>query len=115
MEIKENNNDINSEEKKLDFNNECLIDLSKKDEGSLNNEEKMITLFFNMEKGGKGMYIDTNYNNTFSNMIKDLQTRYELEEEIDENKLFFNGINIDPSKSPKDYNIRNESHLLIKN
>ena len=115
VEIKENSNDINSEEKKLDFNNECLIDLSKKDEGSLNNEEKMITLFFNMEKGGKGMYIDTNYNNTFSNMIKDLQTRYELEEEIDENKLFFNGINIDPSKSPKDYNIPNESHLLIKN
>ena len=115
VEIKENNNDINSEEKKLDFNNECLIDLSKKDEGSVNNEEKMITLFFNMEKGGKGMYIDTNYNNTFSNMIKDLQTRYELEEEIGENKLFFNGINIDPSKSPKDYNIPNESHLLIKN
>ena len=115
VEIKENNNDINSEEKKLDFNNECLIDLSKKDEGSLNNEEKMITLFFNMEKGGKGMYIDTNYNNTFSNMVKQLQTRYELEEEIDENKLFFNDINIDPSKSPKDYNIPNESHLLIKN
>ena len=115
VEIKENNNDINSEEKKLDFNNECLIDLSKKDEGSVNNEEKMITLFFNMEKGGKGMYIDTNYNNTFSNMVKQLQTRYELEEEIDENKLFFNGINIDPSKSPKDYNIPNESHLLIKN
>ena len=114
-EIKGNNNDINSEEKKLDFNNECLIDLSKKDEGSLNNEEKMITLYFNIENGGKGMYIDTNYNNTFSNIKKQLQTRYELEEEINENKLFFNGINIDPSKSPKDYNIPNGSHLLIKN
>ena len=61
------------------------------------------------------MYIDTIDNNTFLNMIKELQNSYELEEQIDENKLFFNDINIDPTKTPKDYKMPNGSHIYIIN
>ena len=119
-EIKENNDYTNSEDKKLDikFKDECLIDISQKDEKSTNNEEKKITLYFKIGKEGeegKGMYIDTSDNNTFLNMIKELPNRYELEEQIDENKLFFNDINIDPTKTPKDYKMPNGSHIYIIN
>ena len=116
-EVKEKYDDNNSEENKLGkkYEDDIMIENSQKDEKSINNEINKITLFFKIEKGGKEMFIDTSNSNTFSNMLKELKSRYELIEDIDENKLFFNDINIDVNKTPKHYRIPNNSYILIKN
>ena len=113
---KVNNNDIISENIVLsNIKNGSLIQSYDKSNKTNAQEEKEFILYFKIEKNEKGMYIYTSNITTFSNIIQELQKKYEFEEPIDEKKLFFNGINIDAKKAPKDYNIPTESYIFIKN
>ena len=113
---KVNNNDIISENIVLsNIKNGSLNQSYDKSNKTNAQEVKEFILYFKIEKNEKGMYIYTSNITTFSNIIQELQKKYEFEEPIDEKKLFFNGINIDAKKAPKDYNIPTESYIFIKN
>ena len=113
---KVNNIDIISENIVLsNIKNGSLIQSYDKSNKTNAQEEKEIILYFKIEKNEKGMYIYTSNITTFSIIIQELEKKYELEEPIDYKKLFFNDINIDIKKTPRDYKIPTESHIYIKN
>jgi hypothetical protein len=71
-----------------------------------------IIIYFKFEKSKKEYNIETNNYETFENIIKKLQDKYELND-IDNDKIKFNGKKIKMDKNQKDYNMNNKITIII--
>lgn len=92
-------------EEKNNNSNKKIV--KKNSGGSIN-----ITLFFKIEKNEKEFSLKTNNKEPFKNIIIKLKKKYGLKD-IDEDKIIFNNIKIEMEKTPKDYNIKDGSHIII--
>ena len=75
-------------------------------------EKKDILLYFKFKKGEEEYIIQTDYDETFGNIIKKLKKNFDIKEII-EDKIFFNNKKINKNKTPKDYNIKDKNHFII--
>lgn len=73
-----------------------------------------ITITFKFETNDKKIKIKTKNYEKFENIIKELKKQNEIKD-LDNNKIFFNNEKINMDKTPKDYNISDNSYFLIKN
>ena len=101
---------------KLNGNKFDDILISEKNEQPSNEElksnaENKITLYFRT-KEEKEMYIETYDNNTFNEIVKELNENYEVN--FDKNKMYFNNKHIDLKKTPKDYKIPSGEFIMIE-
>ena len=72
-----------------------------------------ITITFKFETNDKKIKIKTKNCEKFENVIKELKKQNNIKE-LDNNKIFFNNEKINMDKTPKDYNISDNSYFLIK-
>lgn len=115
---KDNKSDSNSSDEIIDkMPKESLIQSSKKSNRTGNQKGEEIILYFDVENGDdypKAMYIKTTNNDTFKNMIPYFEKNYDYDLDYLKCRFSFNGKKIDINKTPRDYDIPNESHICIK-
>lgn len=83
------------------------------DKKEYSNKNKII-LYFRLEANEKEIFIDTDDNQTFANIVKKIKMKYKWTiSMIDENKLFYNNIKINPKKTPKQLGIENKERIQV--
>ena len=74
---------------------------------------KIIFIIFTLQKVGKQIFIDSNENEKFFTVIKDLEEKYEWLKTM-KRKYYFNNKEITEDKSLKDLGIKDNSDIIIK-
>ena len=98
------NNNMND-----NFNNNNIIDNVNNQ-----NDKNNFLLYFRFKKNGKEIFIDTNENETFSNIVVQIKMKYDWTiQMINDNNLYYNNKKINPKKSPKQLKIPEESRIMI--
>lgn len=88
------------------------LNKSKNTEKINSNDQGEITLIFKIKKSENEFSIKTNYFETFDKIINELKNKSGIND-IDSDKIFFNNRKIKMDKTPRDYNITNESHIIV--
>ena len=111
-----NNNMINNMNNNINNNMNYNMNNNINDDLILNteNDQNKFILYFRFKKNGKEIFIDTNENDTFSNIVVQIKMKYNWAiEMIDDNNLYYNKKNINPKKTPKELKIPEEARIMI--
>ena len=93
------NNNMNDNMNNNNVNNNLI------DNMNTDNDKNNLILYFRF-KNGKEIFIDTNENETFSNIVVQIKMKYEWTiEMINDNNLYYNKKKINQNKTPKQLNI----------
>ena len=111
-----NNNMINNMNNNINNNMNDNMNNNINNDLILNteNDQNKFILYFRFKKNGKEIFIDTNENDTFSNIVVQIKMKYNWAiEMIDDNNLYYNKKNINPKKTPKELKIPEEARIMI--
>ena len=104
--INKNINDIQN------MNNQNNYDSSNIKNNEENNKE--ITLIFELSESGKVLYLDTKESFSFKNIIEELKKKYLWLKDVEIIDYTLNGIKISENKTVKENGLTNDSTIIIK-
>ena len=99
--------------KPLNEQGEYLENEYLRDEPNNDNDDNLITIFFNFDRHKKKIYIEIDKNEKFSNAIEELKEKYEWLNNLKNLKYYFNGKPLDNNKTLIQNGLQDNSEINI--